>query len=61
MIKFKLEDLQAAMEDGTIGFCVACGNEQSGVEPDAQGYVCENCDRPKVYGAEELIIMGLVK
>ena len=42
------------------GFCLACGKTQSGVEPDARKYTCESCGAPKVYGAEELVIMGLV-
>jgi len=37
------------------GFCVYCGKEAYGVEPDAREYVCENCDEPGVYGAEELL------
>ena len=42
------------------GFCLACGKAQSGVEPDARKYTCESCGVPKVYGAEELVLMGLV-
>lgn len=36
------------------GFCVACGNEQDGCEPDARKYKCESCGERAVYGAEEL-------
>lgn len=39
------------------GFCIACGNEQEGCEPDARGYECEACGAKKVYGAEELALM----
>ena len=39
------------------GFCTACGAEAFNVEPDACGYTCEACDEPKVYGAEELLLM----
>lgn len=39
------------------GFCVACGAEAEGCEPDARGYECESCGEPKVYGAEELLMM----
>ena len=46
--------------DGT-GFCLACGSEASEVEPDARGYTCEACEKPKVYGLEELLMMGLLK
>jgi predicted RNA-binding Zn-ribbon protein involved in translation (DUF1610 family) len=39
------------------GFCVACGEEASGVEPDARKYVCESCGERAVYGDEELLMM----
>jgi hypothetical protein len=38
------------------GFCLACGNEQGGCEPDARRYRCEACGEHQVYGAEELLI-----
>lgn len=41
------------------GFCLACGEIADGVEPDAQRYTCESCGEQKVYGAEELALMGL--
>jgi hypothetical protein len=39
------------------GFCIRCGAEADGVEPDACGYECEACGEPGVYGAEELLFM----
>lgn len=42
------------------GFCLACGKDQAGVEPDARKYTCEHCGAPKVYGIEELALMGLL-
>jgi hypothetical protein len=42
------------------GFCIACGEEVYGDEPDARGYECEACEEPKVYGAEELMMMGFI-
>ena len=41
------------------GFCLACAHEQEGVEPDAVRYTCESCSAPKVYGAEQIVLMGL--
>jgi hypothetical protein len=38
------------------GFCLICGNEASGVEPDAQNYTCEACGAEQVFGADELLI-----
>jgi hypothetical protein len=37
------------------GFCVACGAEAEGVEPDARKYKCESCGASAVYGASELL------
>lgn len=38
------------------GFCLFCGADADGVEPDAERYVCDECEMPGVYGAEELMI-----
>jgi len=38
------------------GFCVECGDDVEGVEPDAREYKCEVCGERKVYGAEELLM-----
>ena len=42
------------------GFCLACGNEQGGCEPDARRHRCEACGEFQVYGAEELALMIVV-
>ena len=39
------------------GFCVKCGADAEGVEPDAREYECESCGEPGVYGAEELLMV----
>lgn len=49
--------LEAVRADGCIGFCVACGAEADGVEPDARGYSCDGCGGWAVYGAEELLVV----
>lgn len=49
-----------ALSENYEGFCLACGKTQSCVEPDARRYECESCGAHKVYGAEELVMMGLV-
>lgn len=36
------------------GFCLECGQEASGIEPDARRYGCESCGSFAVFGAEEL-------
>ena len=50
--------MEAAQEDDGRGFCLGCGDEAYNVEPDAREYTCEGCGAPKVYGAEELVLMG---
>lgn len=40
------------------GFCVGCGADADGVEPDAERYECEECGKRSVYGAEQVLIMG---
>ena len=38
------------------GFCVACGAEHCGVEPDAREYPCSECGERKVFGAMEILM-----
>jgi len=62
-IQFKqsLETVTDVIEnENDVGFCLACGAEQEGCEPDARKYICDTCGMPKVYGAEELLMMNLV-
>jgi hypothetical protein len=49
--------LRAVERDDSTGFCLACGAEQGGCEPDARGYKCDGCDEMQVYGAEELMFV----
>ncbi len=57
---FTAEELEEADAQGE-GFCIACGEQQEGCEPDAREYLCESCEERKVYGAAELALMGHVK
>ncbi len=52
-------ELIEEMDENQQGFCLACGEIADGVEPDARRYECECCGAEKVYGAEELALMGL--
>ena len=51
--------MSACTSEDYRGFCLACGQTAHGVEPDAREYICESCGEPKVYGAEECLIMGV--
>jgi hypothetical protein len=58
-----VERVAAAAEDGMVGlenpgFCLACGADADGCEPDARKYTCEVCGEKAVYGAEECLIAG---
>jgi hypothetical protein len=53
--------IMTAVNDGRTrlddpGFCVRCGADALGVEPDTRQYECEVCGEPAVYGAEELLL-----
>jgi hypothetical protein len=52
-------DLEQMMNDYE-GLCLACGEQSSCVEPDAENYECEVCGESMVYGAEQLVIMGKI-
>lgn len=47
-------------DNNSEGFCVFCGEEAYGVEPDARKYECESCEKNGVYGAQELLMMGYI-
>jgi hypothetical protein len=52
--------LQSVLEgESNEGFCLACGETNDGIEPDARKYHCQCCNAPKVYGAENLLLMNL--
>jgi len=58
--KVTLNQIMAAIEaDDCLGFCLACGEEAYNVEFDARRYTCESCGKAQVYGAEELLLMGV--
>lgn len=56
---FTLEQIREA-SDEMAGFCIACGSYHETCEPDAQNYCCEECGELQVFGADELVQMGLV-
>jgi CO dehydrogenase/acetyl-CoA synthase gamma subunit (corrinoid Fe-S protein) len=43
------------------GYCTTCREfTTSSVEPDAEEYSCEQCDKKTVYGTEQALLMGLI-
>jgi hypothetical protein len=49
--------MEAVEADDCMGFCLECGEEAFGCEPDARGYKCECCGANKVYGTAEILLM----
>ena len=39
------------------GFCIKCGADHDGIEPDARNYKCDACGELEVYGAAEVLEM----
>jgi len=57
-----IDRIMEAVEDASYslsnpGFCLSCGEDVEGVEPDAREYECEICGEHQVYGAIELLMM----
>tara|TARA_Y100000034_G_C6525521_1_gene226260 strand:+ start:135 stop:296 length:162 start_codon:yes stop_codon:yes gene_type:complete len=48
--------IEAVQSDDHRGFCLACGEDAYGVEPDARNYECEECGEKEVFGAEECLM-----
>ena len=56
------EQLHNAVEEQMFGtenpgFCISCGANHDGCEPDAREYPCYECGKKKVFAAEELMMM----
>ena len=56
----KVKATMSEVQDGTIGGCIACGEQQYGCEPDARNYECESCGERQVFGLEELVVMEML-
>lgn len=56
-----LAAVESSMTDlSSPGFCLACGDDADGVEPDAERYRCEECGARQVYGAEQVMLIGAI-
>ena len=50
-----LEDHELSLDNP--GFCISCGDDAEGYEPDAEYCECENCGLPSVFGAMQLALI----
>ena len=61
MLKIAFDRIQEAIgSDDSVGFCLTCGEDAYGVEPDACKYLCEDCGARAVYGAQQIVMMDQV-
>jgi hypothetical protein len=58
-ITFEAIAVAVALDDN-IGFCLACGEEAEGIEPDAYCVKCKSCGKDKVFGAEEILLFRMM-
>jgi hypothetical protein len=54
----QLEQSQFSLDNP--GYCLACGAEYNDCDPDTRKRECEECGERKVYGLEQLVMMGCV-
>ena len=60
-VRFSWEEIHDVLaSDEYLGFCLACQACADEVEPDAENYYCSNCGEREVFGAEQILILGLV-
>lgn len=50
--------LEALERDDGTGICIGCRHEQGQCEPRTRALACEACGEHKVYGIQELVLMG---
>ncbi len=61
-MNIKYQDVADAIaRDDSTGFCLECGAEADGVEPDAEFYTCEVCGVMAVARAEQILLLDLVE
>jgi len=47
--------------DENVAICIRCGDTEQVIEPDVEKAHCECCDQYGLYGAEQLLLLGLYK
>lgn len=57
-IEITSDEVREVLADGSNGICAGCCRWQHGCEPDVRGRTCEACEKPFVFGVEELLLAG---
>ena len=60
-IPFESELNEALELDENRAFCIRCGDTDQTIEPDVERAECECCEQRGLYGAEQLLILGMYK
>ena len=61
IIGFKMTEHEfKELDNDYLGLCLACGEVNDSCEPDARNYTCENCEKEKVFGSSEIMMMGKI-
>jgi len=60
-IPLESELIQALESDEDRAFCIRCGDTDQTIEPDVERGECECCEQRGLYGAEQLLILGMYK
>ena len=58
-IPFESELIEALELDENRAFCIRCGDTDQTIEPDVERAECECCEQRGLYGAEQLLILGM--
>lgn len=59
-ITFSEEEFTDLVNEGGWGVCLKCTELASGVEPDAEFYECECCEKRAVFGLEQALLWGKI-
>jgi hypothetical protein len=55
------EEEYMELNEASLGMCLACGAIRDTVEPDAEGYECQECHALAVMGAEQMLMEGILE
>jgi len=54
------ESEYVTLREDSAGICLHCSGINYGVEPDAENYTCDCCEKNKVFGIEQALLLGYI-